>query len=150
MEYTIGELSKLLGINSSTLRYYEKEGLLPAVSRSEGGVRKYGETELVMLRLIDCLKMTGMPLKDIKEFIIMVQQGDETIDARLALFEKQKKAVEQQMEQLQRTMDIIDYKHWYYSTAKEKGSIAKVESMTEREIPKRMLKIQKYLHETGI
>jgi len=150
MEYTIGEISRMLGINSSTLRYYEKEGLLPNVNRTGSGIRKYGEQELVRLRIIDCLKKTGMPLKDIRNFIEMTQQGDSTIDARLALFEKQRRNVEQQIEQLKSTLEIIDYKYWYYQTAKEKGTTDFVENMPESEIPADKLETHRYLHKAGI
>lgn len=149
MIYTIGELSKMLGINPSTLRYYEKEGLLPNVSRSENGIRRYGQQELVTLRIVDCLKKTGMPLKDIRDFIAMTQQGDETIDARLALFEKQRKVVQQQIEELNQTLDIIDYKYWYYSVAKERGSVFSVEDISEAEIPEKLREVHQTLNKTG-
>ena len=82
MLYTVGEMAKLLGIPTSTLRYYDKEGLLPFVERSEGGIRVFKDNDYEWLKIIDCLKKTGMPLKDIKEFILMAIQGDDTIDRR--------------------------------------------------------------------
>ena len=76
----------------------------------------------------------------------MTQQGDETIDARLALFEKQKAAVEKQIEELHRTLDIINYKYWYYTVAKEKGSTAAVENIPDDEMTPELIETRYYLH----
>ena len=83
MLYTVGEMTKLLGVPTSTLRYYDKEGLLPFVERSEGGQRIFKEEDISWLRVIECMKKTGMPLKDIKLFIEM--EGNHTISKRLEI-----------------------------------------------------------------
>ena len=69
MIYTVGEAAAKIGVNPSTLRYYDKEGLLPFVERSGGGIRMFKETDLEWLSTIECLKKTGMPIKEIKQFI---------------------------------------------------------------------------------
>ena len=79
MVYTVGGIAKLLGIPSSTLRYYDKEGLLPFVERSSGGIRMFQEKDFEWIKLIECLKKAGMPLKDIKTYIELLLKGDETI-----------------------------------------------------------------------
>ena len=79
MMYTVGEMAKLLGVPASTLRYYDKEGLLPFVERSPGGMRMFQEKDYEWLQVIGCLKKTGMPLKNIRTYIDMAMQGDETI-----------------------------------------------------------------------
>ena len=122
MVYTVGETAKVLGVAPSTIRYYDKEGLLPFVERSGGGIRMFQEKDFEWLFVIDCLKKTGMPIKDIKRFIDMALKGDETIDERLELFLKRRENVKEQMRQLQNTLDILDYKCWYYQTAKEAGT----------------------------
>ena len=94
MAYTIGEMSKMLNVSSSTIRYYDKEGLLPFVERTEGGIRVFKEKDYEFLKIIHCLKATGMQIKDIRKFILLVIQGDKTIDARLKLFQNQKNEVE--------------------------------------------------------
>ena len=83
MTYTIGEMAKLLDVAPSTLRYYDKEGLLPFMERTESGIRIFKDSDYGILKIIHCLKATGMQIKDIKEFINLVIQGDENIDARL-------------------------------------------------------------------
>ena len=106
MAYTVGEMARRLGVPASTIRYYDKEGLLPFVGRSSGGIRVFTEKDFEWLRIIECLKKTGMSLKDIREYIELAMQGDDTIGERLALFEHQREVLREQMEQLQRTMDV--------------------------------------------
>ena len=77
--YTIGQVSELFGLPISTLRYYDKEGLFPAMQR-DSGIRKFGEKELEALRVIECLKKSGLEIKDIKQFMEWCVQGSETED----------------------------------------------------------------------
>ena len=121
MLYTVGEMAKLLGIAPSTLRYYDQEGLLPFVERSSNGIRVFKDADFEWLQIIECLKKTGMPLKNIKEFILMAMQGDETIDDRLELIIKQQEAVKNQIDELQETLNTLNFKRWYYETAKKKA-----------------------------
>ena len=114
MAYTVGEMAKRLGVPASTLRYYDKEGLLPFVGRSSGGIRMFEEKDYEWLRIIECLKKTGMSLKDIREYIELAMQGDETIDRRLEMFRKQRTVLQARMAELQQTMDTLEYKCWFY------------------------------------
>ena len=117
MIYTVGEMAKMLDVPASTLRYYDKEGLLPFVERSPGGIRMFQESDYSWLKIISCLKKAGMSLKDIREYINLALQGDETIEQRLELFYKQREILQAQMAELQETLDTLDYKCWYYETA---------------------------------
>ena len=83
MLYTAGEAAKILGIPASTLRYYDKEGLLPELERSSGGMRMFRDSDFASLRLIQCLKKAGLPLKEIRDFIRLPNDGQKTIDTRL-------------------------------------------------------------------
>lgn len=134
MSYTVGEMSKILGVPASTLRYYDKQGLLPFVERSKGGIRLFQDVDLEWLRIIECLKKSGMSLSEIKRFILLSMDGDDSIDERLALMQKQYEVVHQQMLELQETLNTVEYKCWYYQTAKERGTL---EGMNEVEVPKR-------------
>lgn len=138
MVYTVGETAKVLGVAPSTIRYYDKEGLLPFVERSGGGIRMFQEKDFEWLFVIDCLKKTGMPIKDIKRFIDMALKGDETIDERLELFLKRRENVKEQMRQLQNTLDILDYKCWYYQTAKEAGTTDVMRDMDISDVPEEL------------
>lgn len=135
MAYTIGEMAKLMGVAPSTLRYYDKEGLLPFVHRTPGGKRTFDQTDYEWLQIIDCLKKTGMPIKDIKEYIDMALQGDDTIDERLRLFQKRREAAQAQMAELQSMMDMLEFKCWFYETAKAAGTTDAPNSMPAENVP---------------
>ena len=142
MVFTIGEMAKKLGVAASTLRYYDKEGLFPFMERSEGGIRVFKESDYEFLKIIHCLKATGMQIKDIKHFIELVLQGDESINARLELFQKQKLEVEKQISELQEALQTIKFKCWYYETAKRAGSTAFCDNMCDDELPEDMRRIR--------
>lgn len=142
MTYSIGEMAKKLNVAPSTLRYYDKEGLLPFMERTESGIRIFKDSDYEILKIIHCLKATGMQIKDIKEFINLVMKGDESIDARLELFRKRKAELEKQMADLQETMDTVNFKCWYYDTAKKAGTTDVPDNMTDNELPEDMRKIR--------
>lgn len=135
MFYTVGEMAKKMNVAPSTLRYYDKEGLLPFVERSGGGIRMFKDSDFEWLSIIECLKKAGMPIREIKYFIDWCMEGDSTIDKRLALIDRQREAVRQQMKQVQDTLDMLDYKHWYYETAKQAGTCAVHSSIKDEDVP---------------
>jgi DNA-binding transcriptional MerR regulator len=136
MLYTIGEMAKKLKIAPSTLRYYDKEGLLPFVERSSTGIRVFKDENLEWLLIIDCLKKAGMPIKDIKAFIECVQQGDATIAQRLKMLLEQREAVKERLARLRDTLDILNYKCWYYETAQTAGTTSVPKAMKTEDVPK--------------
>lgn len=142
MYYTVGEMAKRLGVAPSTLRYYDQEGLLPFVERSEGGIRVFKEGDYEWLQVIGCLKKTGMQLRDIKTFIEMAMQGDQTIELRLALITKQKESVKAQIAELEETLRTLEFKEWYYNTAKENGTTSVPRNMTLDELPKEFREVR--------
>lgn len=96
MRYSIGQVAKKLGLTAHTLRYYDKEGLLPFVRKGSSGARVFEDEDVDWLIIIECLKGTGMQLKDIKKYMDLCQQGDATVGERLELFRRQKEKLEQQ------------------------------------------------------
>lgn len=135
MAYTIGEMARRLGIAPSALRYYDKEGLLPFIERSSSGVRLFQEKDAEWLQVIGCLKAAGMSIRDIRSFIDLAMQGDETIRERLELFRSQREAVQRQMEALQTTLETLDFKCWYYETAQAAGSMEGLKKLTPEQVP---------------
>lgn len=81
MIYTVGEMAQKLGVPASTLRYYDKEGLLPFVERSSGGIRMFRENDFEWLQVIRCMKQAGMSIKDIRQYPRL--QVDEELRNRL-------------------------------------------------------------------
>lgn len=146
MLYTVGETAKILNVAPSTLRYYDKEGLLPFVERSVGGIRVFKEEDFNWLFIIECLKKSGLSIKDIKHYIDLSLEGDETIDERLEIFENQRKKLSAQMADLKATLEILDYKCWYYETARKFGTTAVPQSMPVEEIPEHLHKARQALN----
>ncbi|MDL2217346.1 MerR family transcriptional regulator [Christensenellaceae bacterium OttesenSCG-928-M15] len=117
MRYSIGEAATLSEVPISTLRYYDREGLFPNMERGNGGIRVFSDAEMESLKIIECLKATGMSIKDIKRFLDWCQEGDCTLRQRRDMFYERLVVVNKQMEELQKTLDVIKYKCWYYDTA---------------------------------
>lgn len=135
MLYTVGEMAKILGVAPSTLRYYDQEGLLPFVGRSKGGIRLFSERDYGTLMIIDCLKKSGLSLKEIKAFIALAAQGDGSLEQRLSLFQRRKSAVEQQLRALEETLSLLEYKCWYYETAIQAGTEEAVRALSPSQVP---------------
>ena len=145
MAYTVGEMARRLGVPASTIRYYDKEGLLPFVERSAGGIRVFQESDFEWLRIIECLKKTGMSIKNIREYIELARQGDGTIDRRLELFHQQRKVLQAQMAELQQTMDTLDYKCWFYETARQRGTTKGVSDLPDDQLPEALRPVRERL-----
>ena len=142
MFYTVGEMAKKIGVAPSTLRYYDKEGLLPFVERSGGGIRMFKDSDIEWMEIIECLKKTGRPIKEIKKFIDWCMQGDSTIEQRLELIDRQRSNVLSQMEQLKSTLLTLNYKHWYYEEAKKAGTCDIHKNRKPEDIPEEFRKLK--------
>lgn len=121
---TIASVGRKFGISEETLRYYERVGAIPPVTRTPGGTRDYQEKDLGWVELAVCMRGAGLPVEVIVEYNRLFLLGDETIPARLALLEKQMEALRKQEEQLQATMKRLDYKIARYRAAVETGQLA--------------------------
>ena len=132
--YTIGQVADMFGLPISTLRYYDRQGLFPKMERVSG-IRKFSDTEIEALRVIECLKMSGLEIKDIKQFMTWCTQGASTYPERKALFEARKRAVEEEMLRLQKTLDMLKFKCWYYETAIRDGDEDGINAMLPDKLP---------------
>lgn len=132
--YTIGQVSEMFGLPISTLRYYDKQGLFPGMERISG-IRKFSEKELETLRVIQCLKKSGLEIKDIKRFMDWCVEGASTYPQRKALFEQQKKNLEAEIARKKRVLDMLKFKCWYYEQAIQDGSEARIKSMIPDHLP---------------
>jgi len=139
VEYSISQVCERTGFSADTLRFYEKAGLLPGVMR-RGGRRVYTETNLLAVKLIDCLKKTGMPLAEIAEFMRLTTKGDRTVKKRLAMMRKREAAVNAMMKEIQACADHIAFKVWYYETAQREGISALADHAAV---------VERYRRETG-
>ena len=144
--YSIGEISKMFQLPISTLRYYDKEGLFPHLKRVNG-VRQFSESEIETLRVIDCLKKSGLEIKEIKEYMSLCSLGNTTLKQRKEIFEKQKEEVLQEMEKLQKVLYMLNYKCWYYDQAIEKNDEAYVQALSFNQFPPQIQQYYKHSHE---
>ena len=130
MEYSIGEVSKMFNLSISTLRYYDKEGLFPNIER-KSGIRKFSEKEIDSLKIIECLKKSGLEIKEIKYYFELCSQGSKSYKDRYNLFLKQKESVEKEIKRLNQVLDTINYKLWYYTEAIKDGNEENLKNKTE-------------------
>lgn len=114
MSYSIQQTAQKLGLTPSTLRYYDKEGLLPNLKRTESGTRIFNDSDLDWLGLICCLKNSGMPILEIKQFMHLCLRGENTCEERREVLEKHKAEILKQMELLKNSLNIINYKINHY------------------------------------
>ena len=132
--YTIGQVAEMFDLPISTLRYYDKQGLFPQLIR-ESGIRKFSDNEIEALRVIECLKKSGLEIKDIKLFMEWCAEGSATYSNRFELIHKQKERVEAEIQQLHKTLDMLTYKCWYYTQAMEDDNEDKAKSLTPDGLP---------------
>ena len=135
MPYTIGEVARMMNIAPSTLRYYEKEGLLPLTTRASSGQRAYTDDDLATLSIIECLKFCGLPLKEIRAFLPLIQPGGETLKARHEIMAKERDHVRAQIEALQTKLERLNFCCWYYETAQQYGSVLPLYEFSEEHFP---------------
>ena len=106
----IAEVSERYSLSTDTLRYYERIGLLPPVNRAESGIRDYSELDVRRVEFIKCMRSAGLPIEVLTEYISLVQRGDDTIPARKAILQEQRALLAARMEEMQKTLDVLDSK----------------------------------------
>ncbi|OCT13462.1 MerR family transcriptional regulator [Paenibacillus pectinilyticus] len=115
--YTINEVAVICDLSVHTLRYYDKEGLLPFISRNKSGNREFTEQSLGLIKIICCLKNTGMPIKHIKQYVDLCMVGETKVDDRKKMLVEHRREVAKQMDEMRKNLNIIDLKIALY----EKG-----------------------------
>ena len=167
--YSIGQVAEMFGLPISTLRYYDKQGLFPNMERASG-IRRFSNQEIEALRVIECLKRAGMEIKDIRQFMDWCAEGPSTYPQRKAMFEErkaymdwcvegpatypQRKAMfeaqrvhmEAELEQMNRTLDMLKFKCWYYEQAIKDGSEDRLKSLIPDHLPEEIRKAYENAH----
>jgi DNA-binding transcriptional MerR regulator len=113
----ISEVSESYEISADTLRYYERVGLIPTVNRNNSGIRDYNEIDLKRVEFIKCMRSAGLPIEVLIEYVSLVQQGDPTIQARREILKEQRRQLAIRMNEMQQTIDLLDYKIQVYEKA---------------------------------
>ena len=143
--YTIGQVSEMFDLPVSTLRYYDKEGLFPGMQRTSG-IRQFDEEQLEAIRVIECLKKSGLEIRDIKQFMAWCAQGSETYSQRRALFIRQRQNVEAEIQRLNQVLDMLTFKCWYYEQAMQDGSEERILAMLPDHLPAEIQKLYDQAH----
>lgn len=146
MEYTIGEVAQMKGIAVSALRYYDERGLLPYVKRTPAGDRIFSEQDLEWVGMVAHLKRAGLSLSEIKQFIDFFM-GKDTLDKRLDMFLAARKMVNKKIENLQESLELLNYKCWFYEEAIKSGSIDGPLYMKYEDMPEEMRELKELLIE---
>lgn len=134
MTYTIGEVAKRFSLSISALRYYDKEGLFPEMERTSG-IRRFSEREIEALKIIECLKKSGLTIKDIRQFMQWCKEGKATYDNRQQLFARQKQKVEEELKRMQQVHDMLTFKNWYYDQLLVGADEAELKEKLEEKMP---------------
>ena len=121
---TIKEVSEQYGISQDTLRYYERVGMIPPVTRTAGGIRNYTEEDLRWVSLAKCMRSAGLPVEAMIEYVRLYQEGDSTIPARLQLLIDQREVLLDQRKQIDETLDRLNYKISRYEEAVQTGVLS--------------------------
>lgn len=133
--YTIGDAAAKLGMPASTIRFYEKNGLIPNQQRASDGRRLFDEDDLEWMRFVERLKVSGMPVKEIREYIRLYTEGDSTIEERRRIVYERRAAIDAQIKELELARDFIEYKCWFYDVAAESGTCDTPRNMPLDELP---------------
>lgn len=120
---TIKEVSEKYNLSQDTLRYYERVGMIPPVTRTSGGIRNYTPEDLGWVELALCMRSAGLPVEAMIEYVKLSQMGDATFAARLQLLQEQKEALLAQRQQIDATLERLDYKISRYQEAVKTGKL---------------------------
>ncbi len=118
---TIKEVSETYDIPADTLRYYERIGMIPEVTRTAGGIRDYQESDLGWVELVICMRKAGLPVEALIEYVKLYQEGDETFEARLQLLSEEREKLEEQKAQIESAINRLNYKISKYEEAVKTG-----------------------------
>ena len=112
--YTVKQMAEMMGLTPYAVRYYDNAGLIPEVGRSSGNSRLFSDYNLAWLKVVHCLRSTGLPVPEVRRYIQMCKEGDSTIPERAALIAEQERKLRVQLDELHRQMEILEYKKRYY------------------------------------
>lgn len=144
--YTIGQVADMCDLPISTLRYYDKEGLFPNLMRVSG-IRQFSDNDLERIKVIECLKKSGLEIKDIKQFMAWCVEGSSTYTKRRELLEKQKHQLESEIERLNKALDMLKFKCWYYDQAIMDGNEDRLKQLIPDNLPDEIAEIYNNSHQ---
>jgi DNA-binding transcriptional MerR regulator len=136
MTRTIQDAAAETGVSRDTLRYYEKIGILPGIARSQSGHRRFSDDDMGWIKLVQCLRATGMPIEDLHTYAELMQQGDSTAAERLRLLHDHRRRIKEDMAELQSALELVERKIAGYDEVLARG--LKVDPPDHRPAPRRV------------
>jgi DNA-binding transcriptional MerR regulator len=136
MTRTIQDASSETGVSRDTLRYYERIGILPGIARSKSGHRRFSDDDMGWIKLVQCLRATGMPLEDLHRYAELMQQGDSTAAERLRLLQDHRRRIKDDMAELATALELVERKITGYDEVLARG--LSVEPPDHRPAPRRV------------
>jgi DNA-binding transcriptional MerR regulator len=107
---TIAEVSKKYDLTQDTLRYYERIGLVPGITRTKRGLRSYSEDDCQWIEFIKCMRGAGLPIEVLIEYVNLFYQGESTIDSRKELLIEQRSILHHKLNEITMTIERVDTK----------------------------------------
>lgn len=114
--YTVKQAAEIMNLSAHTLRFYAKSNMFPFITRDYNNIRQFSDKDLEWVKLVKCLRDTGMPIEEIKRYIELCKIGDSTIKERYRMILEQKDKAKAQMNELQKSIDLLSYKAERYSS----------------------------------
>jgi DNA-binding transcriptional MerR regulator len=136
MTRTIQDAATETGVSRDTLRYYEKIGILPGIARSQSGHRRFSDNDMGWIKLVQCLRATGMPLEDLHAYAELMQQGDATAADRLQILQDHRRRIKADMAELATALELVERKISGYDELLAHG--LNVEPPDHRPAPRRV------------
>lgn len=131
---TITEVGKRYGLSADTLRYYERVGLIPHVTRTSGGIRNYQEEDCRWVEFIKCMRGAGLPVETLIEYVRLFQQGEKTVESRKTLLMEQRDLLTEKIAEMQQTLDRLNKKIEAYENKiiPIENKLTKTETLSEQ------------------
>lgn len=123
MAFSVSEIAALTGISASAVRYYDKEGLLPDISRSSSGTRRFGDKDIQSLKLIEGLKAAGLSVSEIKQYVKLTKRGKDGVEGKKELLKKAEERTAEKAKEIRKAQDLIKYQQWLLQRVQNGGSI---------------------------
>ncbi len=118
----IAEVSERFGISADTLRFYERSGLVHPVARDRSGIRDYGDSDLMRIDFILCMRKAGLPIDVLKGYVDLVDAGEHTVDDRIQILVEQRELLLARMRDMQQTLDLLNYKIERYRSKSQRAA----------------------------
>ncbi len=132
--YSAKEAAEITGLTTAALRYYEKEQLLPPISRTDQKYRRYSEADIAWINMVRCLRMAHVPIRSIRAYIQLLAQGGKTLSQRRRMVQEYMDDLHSQMADLQRALALAEKKSAFYEELLQRPAAQNLTYLEEWEL----------------